>query len=187
MRDAVSKSTCAPSTAADMIALGALKSAPLTCLTRLAGKLAATAASAGRARGAAGDLVALDVPRLDRRVLVALHRLDPRLGGAEQLIGRDDLVDQALGLGDGRLHARALDEDVHDRVLDAEHPDGAGDAATAGEQAEGDLGQADLVATVRRDAVVTRERDLEAAAECGAVDGRDDGLADASRACAASP
>ena len=62
-------------------------------------------------------------------------------------------------------------------VLEAEHADRAGDAAAAGQQAERDLGQADLVAAVGRDAVVTGERDLEAATECGAVDGRDDGLA----------
>src|SRR5690349_189915 len=50
------------------------------------------------------------------------------------------------------------------------------DAAAAGQQAEGDLGQADLVAAVDRDAVVGGERDLEATAERGAVDGRDDRL-----------
>ena len=101
------------------------------------------------------------------------------LAAGEQLVRRgDDLVDQALGLGLRRLHARALQEDVHQRVLDAEHADRAGDAAATGQQAEGDLGQADLVAAVGRDAVVAGERDLEAAAERGAVDGRDDGLAE---------
>ena len=44
----------------------------------------------------------------------------------------------------GRLEAGALEQHVHQRRLDAEHPDDAGDAAAAGEQAEGRLGQADL-------------------------------------------
>ena len=55
--------------------------------------------------------------------------------------------------------------------LDAEHPDDAGDAAAAGQQAEGRLGQADLGrGVVDDDPVVAGQRDLEAAAEGGAVD-----------------
>ena len=69
------------------------------------------------------------------------------------------------------------EQELHQRIGDAEHADGARDAAATGQQAEGRLGQADLVAAVDRDAVVGRERDLEAATERGAVDRRDDGLA----------
>ena len=40
--------------------------------------------------------------------------------------------------------ALALEQDLQERVGDAEQPHGAGDAAGAGQQSEGDLGQADL-------------------------------------------
>ena len=54
----------------------------------------------------------------------------------------------------------------------------AGDAAAAGQQAQRHLGEADDGARdVGDDAVVARERDLQAAAERGAVDGGDDRLA----------
>ena len=78
-----------------------------------------------------------------------------------------------------RLEAGALAQHVHERVLDAEHPHGAGDAAAAGQQAERDLGEADDGPWhVGGDAVVARQRDLQAAAERGAVDGGDDRLAE---------
>ena len=68
-------------------------------------------------------------------------------------------------------------QDVHQRGLDAEHPDDAGDAAAAGQQAERRLGQAELdLAVVDDDPVVAGQRDLEAAAERGAVDRGDDRL-----------
>ena len=106
--------------------------------------------------------------------------LDPRLGGGHQLLdGRHHLVDQADLLGLGRLEPGALGQHVHERVLDAEHPHGAGDAAAAGQQAQRHLGEADHEALdVGGDAVVTRQRDLQAAAERGAVDGGHDRLAE---------
>ena len=53
------------------------------------------------------------------------------------------------------------------------------DAATAGQQAEGDLGEAELgPLDVEGDAVVAGQRDLQAATEGGAVDRGDDGLAE---------
>ena len=79
--------------------------------------------------------------------------------------------------GLGRLEARALEQDLHQRVGDAEHADGARDATATGEQAEARLRQTDVVATLGRDAVVRREGDLEATTEGGAVDRRGDGLA----------
>ena len=76
------------------------------------------------------------------------------------------------------LEPGALAQHLHERLLDAEHPHGAGDAAAAGQQAQRDLGQADLAALdVGGDAVVAGQRDLQAAAERGAVDRGDDGLA----------
>ena len=45
--EAVSKSTCEPSTAAAMMASGAGIGAPLSCLRRLAGKAGSTAANLG--------------------------------------------------------------------------------------------------------------------------------------------
>ena len=62
------------------------------------------------------------------------------------------------------------------------------DAAAAGQQAEGDLGQAELrLRVVERDAVVAGERDLEAAAERGAVERGDDRLAERLQARAGRP
>ena len=54
----------------------------------------------------------------------------------------------------------------------------AGDPAAAGQQAESDLGQAELrLRVVQRDPVMAGERDLQAAAERSTVERRDDGLA----------
>ncbi len=106
--------------------------------------------------------------------------LDPRLGGRHQLLDRaDELVDQTRLLGLRRLEPGALGQHVHERVLDAEHPHGAGDAAATGQQAERHLGEADDQALdVGSDAVVTRQRDLQATAERGAVDRGHDRLAE---------
>ena len=90
-----------------------------------------------------------------------------------------DFVDQSDLLGLRRLEPRALRQHVHERVLDAEHPDSAGNATTARQQAKCDLGEADnKTLDVRGNAVVTREGDLQAPAQCGAVDGGHDGLAE---------
>ena len=79
----------------------------------------------------------------------------------------------------GRLVPGALQQHLHQAVGDAEQPDDAGDAAGAGQQAEGDLGQAELrLRVVQRDPAVAGQRDLEAAAERGAVQRGDDGLAE---------
>ena len=56
------------------------------------------------------------------------------------LDGADDLVDQTGLLGLLRAERRALQQDAHQRVLDAEQAHGTNHAAAAGEQAEGDLG-----------------------------------------------
>ena len=130
-----------------------------------------------RLRGAAGHLVAGAVPRVLRRVLVVLVGQDPRLrGGHELLAGRHDLVDEPRGQRALRVELGAGHEDVHQGGLQAQHAYDAGDPAAAGQQAERGLGQADLDrAVVHRDPAVGRERDLEATAERGAVDRRDDG------------
>lgn len=111
-------------------------------------------------RGAAGDPVALLVPRLDAALGVGL---DPRLRGGHQLLDRGhDLVDQSDLLGLHRSTLLPLEQHLHERVLQAEHADGAHDPATTGQQAEGDLGQADLDALhVRGDAVMRGQGDLE--------------------------
>ncbi len=129
-------------------------------------------------RRAAGDLVALDVPGLDDRIPTRLG-FNPRLGGRDELLARgDDLVDDADLLGLRRLQALALQQQLHQRVDDADHAHAAHDAAGAGEQAELHLGEADDRAWVVDDhAVVRGQADLQAAAERRAVDGGDDRLA----------
>ncbi len=127
-------------------------------------------------RGAAGDLVALDVPRL----LGVRIGADPALGSGDEVVARrHDLVDQAEFLGLRGAQLLALHEQAHQRVDDAEHAHGAGHAAAARQQAELDLGEAELeLGIVDRDAMVAGQRDLEAAAQRGAVERRDDGLAE---------
>ena len=129
----------------------------------------------GIGRRAPGHLVAGRIPGL-HGVGMGQH---PGLRGREHLLGcRDDLVDEADLLGCLRLAPLALEEHLHERLLQAEHARGAHDATGAGQQAEGDLGQADLAALgVECDAVVTGQCDLEAAAERGAVDRCGDRLA----------
>ena len=103
-------------------------------------------------------------------------RGQPRLGAGEQFVGRHDLMDQAHAFGGLDRQVLALEQDrrgVH-------HADQARDAlgaAAARQQAELDLGLADPGPRVGRgDAVVAGERDLEAAAQRGAVDRRHDRL-----------
>ena len=108
--------------------------------------------------------------------LALIHAL--AAGTSSSTVG-SDLVDQADFLGLGRVEPGALAQDLHERLLDAEHPHGAGHAAATGQQAQRDLGQADDAALdVSGDAVVTRQRDLQTTAERGAVDGGDDRLAE---------
>ena len=107
-------------------------------------------------------------------------REHPRLGCGKHLLrsGRD-LIDEADLLGRSGLAPLALEQHLHERLLQTEHPHGAHDATGAGEQAEGDLGQADFTALrVERDAVVAGERDLESATQGGAVDSRGHRLAE---------
>ncbi len=129
-----------------------------------------------RRRSAARDLVTLLVPGLFVGIRVGL---DPRLGGGHQLLDRrQHLVDQPDLLGLGRLEPGALGQDAHEGVLDTEHAHGAGHPAATGQQAQGHLGQTQLAALgVGRDAVMAGQRNLEATAECRAVDRGDDGLA----------
>ena len=131
----------------------------------------------GIGRRAAGDLVALGVPRLHRRVRVGL---DPSLRGGDQLLARcHELVDDPELLGLGGTVTLALQQQRQQRVGDAEHPHRTHDAASAGQQPKLNLGEAELDRwVVERDPVVAREADLEAAAQRGAVDRGDDRLAE---------
>ena len=107
---------------------------------------------------------------------------------------RSALGDRGLGKGDGPSHQIAVDNRVDeaeferlfsvegiagkDRLqcpLDADQPWHALGAAAARQQSDLDLGQTDRRAGCR-DPVMARQRDLEAAAEGGAVDGGDNGL-----------
>ena len=131
----------------------------------------------GVGRRPAGDLVALGVPRLHRRVRVGL---DPRFGGGDELLARrHQLVDDPELHGLGRTMALALQQQRHQRVDDPEHPYRAHDAAGTGQQPELNLGEAELDrGVIERDPVVARQADLEAAAQRGAVDRGDDRLAE---------
>src|SRR4029079_6470481 len=105
------------------------------------------------------------VPRLLGGVLVVLVLDDPGLGGGQQVVGCDEFVDEALLLRLLGLVALTLQEHLEQCGLDAEHADRAYDAAATGQQTERHLGEPDLVAALRRDAVMTGERDLEATTE----------------------
>jgi hypothetical protein len=95
---------------------------------------------------------------------------------AALLAGRHDRVDEPLRQRALRVELGARHEHVHQRGLEAEHADDAGDPAAARQQAEGRLREPDLDrAVVDGDAVVGREGDLEPTAEGGAIDRRDDG------------
>src|SRR5207248_11213265 len=100
--------------------------------------------------------------------------------GRDQLLdGVHDFVHQAKLERLARLVPLALQQDVQQRALDTQQAYGPDHTTATGQQAQRHLGQADLAALdVGRDAVMRRERDLEAAAERGAVDRRDDRLAE---------
>ena len=73
----------------------------------------------------------------------------------------------------------ALHQPLHQRVDDADHPHAAHHAAAARQQAELDLREAELdLRVVDGDAVVSGQRDLEAAAQRAAVDRGHDRLAE---------
>ena len=166
----------APSTAAHMMWCGAGIGAPLSCFFRLPGKAGSMLGELRVGRGAAGHAVALGVPGLHRLRV----GLDPLAGLGQHLLRRGgDLVDRGpSSTGLGRLVAVALQQHLHQAVGHAEQADDAGDAAGAGQQAEGDLGQAELrLRVVQRDAPVAGERDLQAAAERRAVERGDGRLA----------
>ncbi len=122
-------------------------------------------------RGSARDLEALLIPRLGCfRVL-----LDPLLGSVDQLVCRDDLVDQAGLQCVFCAELAAGGQDLHQCVLDAQHADHAGHTAATRQQTQGDLWQANLQALgVRSNAVVRGQSDLQATAERRTVDGSDD-------------
>uniref|UniRef100_A0A0N4Z3R5 PE-PGRS family protein n=1 Tax=Parastrongyloides trichosuri TaxID=131310 RepID=A0A0N4Z3R5_PARTI len=122
--------------------------------------------------GAVRHGIALAVPRLD--AFAAVH--DPRLGGGQGLARFDHFIDDADGLGFGGVDRRAGQHQV-ERGLHARQTWHTLGAAGARQQADGHFRQADL-GPGRGDAVVRRQRELEAAAERDALDGRRDRLAD---------
>ena len=110
---------------------------------------------------------ALDVPR--RLGLAA--RLDPVLGGLNEIRGGHDGVDELHRFGAVEPDLISLEQKLQ-RVGGRQHASKALRAAAAREQPDLDLGQPDAgLGIVRRDPVMTGEAKLEPAAERGAVDG----------------
>ncbi len=94
--------------------------------------------------------------------------------GTVEQVALDDLIDDA---GFGRLrggHRIARDDDA-ERGFDADQARQPLGSAGTREQAQFDLRQSDFGGG-DRDPIVAAERDFQAAAECGAMNGRDDGL-----------
>ena len=135
---------------------------------------------------AAGDLVPLDASHgCWASGLASIHFLAAGISSSRLATSSSTMPD-LLALG--RAHALALEQQLHQRVDDPEHPHGAGDAAGAREQAELDLGEAELdLGVIDHDPVMAGQADLQAAAERGAVDRRHDRLARASPGAAAPP
>ena len=141
----------------------------------------------GVRRRAAGDLVALGVPRLDRRIGVGL---DPRLGGRHQLLARrDDLVDDARAPSpwrDGGAGPEAAATSARWRcpsmrtVRTTPPAPGSRPSWTSGKPSW-TFGSSSAIA------VVAGQADLEAAAERGAVDRGDDRLAERLQAAQHAP
>ncbi len=124
---------------------------------------------------AARHLVALLIPGLDD-VGVGC-RQHPLLRARQKRVARHDLVDQSRGLGPGRIAQLALEQKRRrrHRAHLAHQPRRA---AHAGEDADHDLGQADLgLRVVGREDAVAGQRNLVADAKGGAGQGGGDGLA----------
>ena len=96
----------------------------------------------------------------------------PCSGSVNELLRSNNLVNETSCESLARVHLSAGQNDLHQRVLNAQHANDAGDTAAARQEAEGDLWQANLgTAGIGSNAVVSSQRDLEAAAQCCAVDG----------------
>jgi hypothetical protein len=129
----------------------------------------------GRIGRATGHLVALGVPGFHQIGLGG--RQHPVLSALEQVLGGDNLVDQARALGVPGRGELAFQKEGgrHHRAQLARQPRGA---ARAGEDADHDLGQADLgLRVVGGDDAVTGEREFQPDPQRGSRQGRDDGLA----------
>jgi hypothetical protein len=102
---------------------------------------------------------------------VALHAVDPGAGGGHQLgVAVDQRVHEAQFLRLGGSEQLAL-QHVGLRAHQAQLARHLGDAAAAGDQAQRDLGQAELrLGVVHRDAVVAHQRHFPATAQRGAVE-----------------
>jgi hypothetical protein len=123
---------------------------------------------------AAGHLVALLVPGLDE--IGVGGREHPFARAVQQVFRRDDLVDQAGGLGLFGRDELAFQKEGGRRHR-AQLADEAGGAARAGEDADHDLREADLgLRVVGGDDAVAGKRQFQPDAERGAGQGRDDGL-----------
>ena len=122
---------------------------------------------------AAGQLEALLVPRLDRFAA----GLDPFLRRLDEIGSGHHRVDQLRGFGAIDRELISLEQKLQ-RVGRLHHARDALRAAGAGEKADLDFGQTDArLGIFRRDALMTGERQLEAAAHRGAVEGADPRLA----------
>jgi hypothetical protein len=129
-----------------------------------------------RGRRATRDLEALDVPRLHSLGV----GLDPGLGLGFEFGRGGEFVDEAERLGVGGLELRRRQDGLLQCGLDAEHAHRAGDASAAGQQAEGDLGEAEAGArvVVGGDPVVSGQGEFESAAQCRTAEGGDNWLAE---------
>ena len=126
----------------------------------------------GVGRRATRNLVALDVPGLLRLRVGG----DPGQGPRAQLaIAGHQFMHQAQFVPLARVEQLAF-HDERLRAHQAQQARHLGDAGGAGDQAQGQLGQAELsLGVVHRDAVVRGQRHLPAAAQRAAVQARDDG------------
>ena len=120
-------------------------------------------------------------PRAKARHVPRLHRSrtcqHPVARGVDQPFARHNLIDRAAGECFGRSQPAAF-EHQGKRRLDADQPRQALRAAAGRQQAEGHLDQADeRLVVVDQHTMAAAQRELVAAAERDAVDGRGDRLA----------